>query len=138
MRSFATFGALALLAAASAFGQNSGQRLTADIPFEFHVATGVMPAGHYEVTLSRSTVSLDCFDCQARAIAGMISIGGGINDARPDGRLVFTKYGSTYFLSEVWSPETAVGSALPKSKTEREVARTASLAPTSQVLLARR
>jgi hypothetical protein len=40
----------------------------------------------------------------------------------------------------VWSPGTGDGSALPKSRTEREIARSASLAQTRHVtvLLARR
>jgi len=47
-RSFATLGTLALLAAASAFGQ---QRIRVDIPFEFHLAGTVLPAGQYEVNV---------------------------------------------------------------------------------------
>jgi len=50
-------------------------------------------------------------------------IGGGVNP--PDeGRLVFNKYGDTYYLSEVWKPGDSQGGALAKSKTEREIART--------------
>ena len=65
-RSFATLGLLALLAAVSAFGQ----RLTADIPFEFRLADKVMPAGHYGVTLGghgvQGLVSVDCSTGSAR------------------------------------------------------------------------
>jgi hypothetical protein len=43
IRSFTTLSTLALLAAASAYGQ---QALRVDIPFEFTVARTVMPAGH--------------------------------------------------------------------------------------------
>ena len=48
-RSFATLGILALLAAASAFGQ---QKLRYDIPFEFHFPDAVMPAGQYDVDVA--------------------------------------------------------------------------------------
>jgi hypothetical protein len=137
-RSFATLGLLALLAAVSAFGQ---QRLTADIPFEFHLANTVMPAGHYDVTLSapdmQGVLSVDCVTCSARAFALTHKVGGGYS-ASTEGRLVFDKYGDTYFLSQVWSPGYAQGGALPTSKTEREIARTAPPAETSQILLARR
>ena len=144
-RSFATLGTLALLAAASAFGQ---ERLTADIPFEFHIANTVMPAGHYDVDLSaintRGSLTVGCRGCGVRPFASAYSVGGGPNE-NTECRLVFNKYGDTYFLSEVWSGGRAQGSALNKSKTEREIARmTPGIARvtlparTSQVLLAQR
>ncbi len=123
-RTFATLGILALLAAASAFGQ---QRVSFDIPFEFHFANAVMPAGHYAADVSAGTtqslLSLDCHTCQAHASVLTFKIGGGI-DVPTEGRMVFNKYGDTYFLSEVWSSGRAQGSGLGKSKTERELART--------------
>ena len=144
-KSFATLGTLALLAAASAFGQQS---VPFDIPFEFHLANTVMPAGHYDVDLSaintRGLLSVGCHGCRVRPMALTYGVGGG-NDTPTNGRLVFNKYGDTYFLSEVWSSGYAQGSALYKSKTERELARTTAktarvtpAAQTSVVLLARR
>jgi uncharacterized membrane protein len=69
-KSFATLGTLALLAAASAYSQD---RLVFDIPFEFHFANTVMPAGHYDVDLSASYVrgllSVGCHGCRVRPIA---------------------------------------------------------------------
>jgi hypothetical protein len=71
-------------------------------------------------------------------------VGGG-NDTPTKARLVFNKYGDTYFLSQVWSSGYAQGSALYQSKTERELARTTAktarvtpAAQTSVVILARR
>lgn len=123
-RSFATLGVLALLAAGSAFGQ---QKLRVDIPFEFHFANTVMPAGQYNVDADgrgvRDLLSIDCFACRAQALAHTYGIGGG-TDLPTEGRLVFTKYGDTYFLSEVWIPGRAQGGGLSKSKTERELGRT--------------
>ena len=141
-KSFATLGTLALLAAASAFGQ---QRLAFDIPFEFHLENTVMPAGHYAVILAAQNVlSVGCYDCRVSAFALTGNVGGGTNE-NTECRLVFNKYGDTYFLSEVWSGGRAQGSALNKSKTEREIARmTPGIARvtlparTSQVLLAQR
>ncbi len=124
-RSFATLGLLALLAA-SAFGQQV-QKLVADIPFEFHYGNAVMPAGHYEVDLTainvRGLVSVECYTCQVRAAALTNNVGGGPN-APTEGRLVFNKYGDTFFLAQVWAPGSVHGSALNKSKTEREISRT--------------
>jgi hypothetical protein len=123
-RSFATLGTLALLAAASAFGQ---QRMRYDIPFEFHFMDRVMPAGQYEVNVATNNVghllSLECYACRAHAISTTYGIGGGANPPN-EGRLVFNKYGETYFLSEVWTPGDNQGGGLSKSKTESETART--------------
>jgi hypothetical protein len=132
-------GLLALLAAGSAFGQ---QRLTADIPFEFRLADKVMPAGHYDVTLSghniQGLLSLSCLKCSAHAFAQTHYVGGGNTEAA-EGTLVFSKYGDSYFLSQVWPFEHGrQGSALSKSRTEREIARIGPPAQTSQIVLARR
>lgn len=123
-RSFAMLGTLALLAASSAFGQ---EKLRVDIPFEFHVADTVMPAGQYDVDSSgrniRNLLILDCYACETQAAALTFPAGGGTS-IPTEGRLVFNKYGETYFLSEVWTPGNAYGRALSESKTERELART--------------
>lgn len=123
-RSFATLGVLALLATASAFGQSS---LRYDIPFEFHFLDTVMPAGQYDVNVAfnnmQNVLSVQCSTCRAHGYTVTYGIGGGAN--MPDeGRLVFNKYGDTYYLSEVWTPRNPQGGALSKSKTEREIART--------------
>jgi hypothetical protein len=144
-RSIATLGILALLVAASAFGQ---QRLRADIPFEFHFGDTVMPAGQYDVhtdvSITRDVLSVDCLACQSHAFAVTIAIGGGAEPSA-EGRLVFHKYGDTYFFAEVWVPGRTHGGALSESKTERELARAAPdvsrvvvPARTSRIVMARR
>ena len=99
-RCFATLGLLTLLATTSAFGQ-----LQADIPFEFHVGATVMPAGQYYVGQPsdnhRQLLSFDCYECQAKMMVQTIPIIGSI-DVHTTDRLVFRKYGDTYFLAEVW------------------------------------
>ena len=99
-----------------------------------------MPAGQYDVDRHQgndSVLSLSCYDCQARIMALTNSISGDINLHTKD-RLVFHKYGDTYFLSEVWSSARSTGNCLPKSKTEGELSRRVSRAQISQVVLAAR
>jgi hypothetical protein len=121
-KSFATLGTLALLTAASAFGQ---QIVTADIPFQFSFANMDMPAGHYQVTSTHGMVRVADYAAQKNFVALSSNIGGGAQPTEP--RLVFDKYGDKYFLAEVWpSSDTAYGVAVTKSRTERE---TASVAP---------
>jgi hypothetical protein len=119
-KSFATLGTLALLTAASAFGQH---RLWADIPFEFSLANKVMPAGHYDVTQKPDIVMVSCYTCGAAALSLANNLGTA-SSGNSDARLVFNKYGDKYFLAEVWtSPTDEYGAGLIKSKTEREIAR---------------
>lgn len=44
-------------------------------------------------------------------------------------KLVFTRYDDQYFLSQVWSPADNTGLELPKSRSERTLARNAENAP---------
>ena len=140
-KSLATLGLLALLASASAFGQNGQPRSKVDIPFEFRIGTMVMPAGEYQVSLVfgsySSLLSFDCSRCRAHAFAMTYNVGGGHN-ARTEGRLVFNRYGDTYFLAEVWTSGSAVGNAVIKTEAEREIARITPPAQTRHVILARR
>ncbi len=134
--SFATLGLLALLAAASAFGQ---QRMTFDIPFEFHAGTNVMPAGQYKVTQLSLESGLTGIACDACKVdVRVLTTAGASNNERTEGKLVFNQYGNTYFLSSIRSPGSNVGRVLPTSQAESEVAQRASLTRTTEILLARR
>lgn len=118
-RFFATFGTLALLTAASAFGQ---QKLSADVPFQFSFANMDMPAGHYLVTSTRGVVRVFDYTHGKDYVALTNNIGGASTQST-EPRLVFDKYGEEYFLAEVWPSSDAIyGVGLPKSKTEREIA----------------
>ena len=114
--SFATLGTLALLAAASAFGQSS---TGFDVPFEFNVGSKVLPAGHYDVSGRSGTVLIQGYACSCSAVSVTNSVAG--IEPIAEARLVFNKYGDKHFLAEAWtSLDTRYGSALIKSRTERE------------------
>lgn len=117
-RYFATMGTLALLATASAFGQ---QTLRIDVPFEFSVNNKVLPAGNYDVTCPSGVLFVR--GAMSSAVAPANYIGTGDNE-KAEARLVFNKYGDKYFLAEAWTrPGATNGAGLPKSRTEREIAR---------------
>jgi hypothetical protein len=136
-RTFATLGLLALLATASAFGQQ--HRGVFDIPFEFSIGGKVMPAGQYEVTQPTGlrSMELTCSACKAGAL--FVTHPAGSYDASiNESRLVFNRYGDRYFLSSVSWPGSGMASALPASRIERDLALEASLAPKSKVVLVAR
>jgi hypothetical protein len=136
-RVLTTFASLALLSGAAAFAQ-SGTLMHANIPFEFRVGTTVLPPGDYNVRPAMLTgvLSIRCFGCKASAMIQTAQIGG--SKMQETGKLVFHRYGSTYFLSEVWTPGYSTGRVLPKTKGERELARNSSPAGNAQITLARR
>jgi hypothetical protein len=112
---------IAVIAAAAAYAQGSSS-LKADVPFDFIVGNQTLRAGQYMADL--------------RAVPGVVIVksadhGGGAmvigSDLRSvstqregKGKLVFHRYGNTYFLSEVWSAED-YGRQLPKTRLEREL-----------------
>jgi hypothetical protein len=137
-RTFAALGLLTLLASTCAFAR---QAMKVSVPFEFHVGATIMPAGEYHLNWSfgesKPVLLLQSDDSQARMWVmadNILNTHGG----RTEGRVVFHKYGEQYFLSEVWSFGSDVGSGLHESKVEREAALRANLARPSLVVLAAR
>lgn len=124
-RGFVIAAALALCivaTAGSAYGQ--GQTLAANIPFEF-VAGQTLPAGEYQIQselLGDGRVQLiRSVDGRASIMLLTMAV------VEPKGRqvepkLVFNKYGHTYFLSQIWG-EGDQGREVPKSRREKELAR---------------
>jgi len=109
---------LAFASAAVANAQ-SGTQLTAQIPFDFIVADKTLRSGQYQV--SGATIAGD--GLAIRDAGGKNSVMRLTKNAGPDrsgdmrARLVFHRYGSTYFLSQVWV--NGRGRELPKTKQER-------------------
>jgi hypothetical protein len=123
----AALAALMISVAAPLAAQNI--RLTAVIPFEFTVGNETLPAGEY--TLKSVTapnmiqVRNDALRAGALAMAASTVSGDSIRTGNV--RLVFNQYGSHYVLSQIWDGQEAVRHDFSKSRTERELARTASV-----------
>ena len=119
----AVFGLGLLLATASAYAQTIN--LKANVPFNFVVTGGTLPSGEY---MLRSMKTVD----HAIAISGegqkssiflatpCLSLKA--SQAPGQAKLVFTRYGDQYFLSEIWMEGSRVGHKLSKSRREVEIA----------------
>jgi len=121
-RTLVVFVVAAFLAVTAGYAQSS-MTLVGKIPFEFRVGNSVLPAGDYQVipTSAPRTLLIRCQDTNAAVIA-LPNTAESLR-APKDSKLVFNRYGDTYFLSQVWHGGINRGYQLPKSKTEREMAK---------------
>jgi len=112
--------------------------LKGDIPFEFVVGKTTMPAGEYTVKAGGTGFHPDVLRIEATVGNAAVNVTANRleGDKTPDqSRLVFHKYGNQYFLSRAWSNAVAGGRELRQSRTERELAKTASVRETEIVVL---
>jgi hypothetical protein len=111
---------LALASAAVANGQ-SGRQVTAQVPFEFILADQTLRSGQYQLNQANGAGDV----LEIRNTAGksqMMRLTSPVtaNDRQDQrAKLVFHRYGSTYFLSQVWLDGRSTGREFAKSKQER-------------------
>ena len=90
--------------------------VTASIPFAFYVGDTKLPAGSYEIETVRPQV-LRIKDTATHNVAAAFNP---VMITRPEasqrpGSLVFYRYGSDYFLSEMWLAGSSTGRLVPRS-----------------------
>jgi hypothetical protein len=131
LRIFLMLSVLSILAAVSVHAQSSNQQ-TANIPFSFNVDGKTFPAGLYNVT--RLNPQSDKAALAIKSADGSMSkvvLAMPVQAGRPQesAKLVFSRYGDQYFLSQVWTPADNTGLELPKSRAEKTLARNLKDAP---------
>jgi hypothetical protein len=106
-----------LLVAGSAFGQTINVR--ANVPFDFIVSGKTLPAGKYAI---RTNQAGNMLYVQSMESGNVTVAGAGYKVGNPDitrrSKLVFTKYGRSYFLHQVWQDGNVGARELPKSHRE--------------------
>lgn len=124
LKGFAMVMMIVGVAVATAVVTNAqANRIAADVPFEFIVGSKTLPAGSYVLAPATSNgagVMIRTREGKSLAVRLTNSIQGKINKTNP--RLVFRRYGQTYFLAEVWHGD-LYGSELLKSSRERKLQR---------------
>ena len=112
---------LAFVTALVSNAQTRSLQMRANIPFDFVVGERTLAAGSYSVaTASTSTgdaVSIRSTDSRQRAIRLTNAVSDNAKIKRT--RLVFHRYGNTYFLAQVWAAGSNEGREMVKSKAER-------------------
>jgi hypothetical protein len=110
----------ALLAAATvATAQTSPGDVVVDVPFSFAVSGQTMPAGRYIVAaVGDSHVRI--FNQSTPGL--FVGTHSAARTASDGSKLVFHRYGESYFLSAVWVTGNTTGRELAVSRAERELA----------------
>lgn len=94
--------------------------IRANVPFAFHVGNELMPAGQYQVSHINSRDMLLIRGLESKQVILVHSVPSG-KYADETAKLVFHRYGDTYFLRQVWIPNFNANE-LFQSKAEKEYA----------------
>jgi hypothetical protein len=115
------FGFLLLMPLAH--GQTS-QSIQGNVPFSFHVGNTVLPAGQYVIgATSSGSATLRIQNSGPKGKTIMCLTNSVQANSAQNAKMVFHRYGSTYFLSQIWSGSGQnTGSGLGPSKAERAMA----------------
>ena|SRR6266571_3510652 len=117
-------GLVLLLAVAAPLHAGSilNHEMTVSVPFGFVAGDKFLPAGDYSVQVNqeRGTVVLRQEDQSPLMI---LTIRKESRSVPQRGRLVFQRYGTSFFLAEVWSQANATGQTLTPGAREKELAR---------------
>lgn len=98
----------------------STAKINVNVPFDFFVGKAKLSAGRYTVERPiQAILWISSIDGRA----GVITV---IRDGRsgkesPKAKLVFHRYGKTYFLSQFWEEGSSIPYQLPKSRAERRL-----------------
>jgi hypothetical protein len=133
--------AIALLAianfavAGTSFAQS--RAVQAKVPFDFTVGNKLLPSGMYTIQEeSRWFIVIKSHDKPVERVSVVEQDG---KKAASGGKLIFHKYGSQYFLSEILSDQADMNVRVPVSKTEKRVKlQEAMIAPSSDTFIAAR
>ena len=129
-----SMAALAIVLAAPVSAQTI--TLKASVPFDFTIGGRTMPAGDYVLSTSGGSGVLQVRNAANDIAPAFATINAGNGPSDGDGAsLTFNRYGGDYFLTGIWDSSTLGGCSVPMSRTEREKAKSASLATHEVVLL---
>ena len=114
------FGAVTALVLALLVNVGFAQsRTKADVPFAFNVAQSSMSEGSYSISAVADRVMVVRNESTNAAVMVITQREESSKPQNP--RLVFHKYGDSYFLAEAWSGSGEAGMEFPESKLEREL-----------------
>jgi hypothetical protein len=112
------------LSAIYAYGQGKTLVREAKIPFDFSIGDKTFPAGVYSVTrVNQERIMLRLSSEDGGEAINIVTSPVDAKEYPTTGKLIFRRYGDTYFLTQVWESGEIQGRQLLKSRTERSVER---------------
>jgi len=117
-------GLILLFAVAAPLQADSilNHEMTVIVPFEFVAGDRVLAAGDYTVQINIERGSIVLRGEGQRALI-LLTIRKESRTVPVLGKLVFRRYGTSFFLAEVWGQNNATGATLAPSSREKELAR---------------
>jgi hypothetical protein len=113
---------LSVFVLSSVLWAQAPEKMKANIPFDFNVDGASLSAGNYTLSSpSWATIQLRGVDSHEIATVSTHSAEKLVAGER--GKLVFHRYGSVYYLAQVWGPNQTIGRELPRSAAEKETAK---------------
>jgi hypothetical protein len=125
-QAYTLIGALvfATMFAVSTATAQSANQLVANIPFEFSAGNQKLPAGKYSVSVISSSdqkvLRLRQLDGRNSIVVQMHAVEGKAQDG---GRMVFHRYGDSYFLAQTFAAADSIGLEAAKSRSEKAIER---------------
>jgi len=123
---------------ASAKAQGLGNRLKANVPFDFTVAGKKFAAGHYSIdraSQSNGDLVLQISGLDNHSTVFPITNPVETLTARDKSVLIFHRYGDEYFLAQVWRAGATTGRAFTKSHRERQLEQEQRVATNNSVMV---
>jgi hypothetical protein len=113
--------ALAFMTAVVSNAQSRSTKLRANIPFDFVVGDQTLAAGEYVVGQATSTsdngIMIRSTDSRQNAMRLTSHVQA--NAPKDRAMLIFHRLGNNYYLAQIWTPGSAEGREMLKSKAER-------------------
>ena len=114
---------LTAASAAIANGQ-SQKRLVVQVPFDFNLGDQAVPAGRYDVIIPSNTGgTLWVLNHDGEPQRMILSRAAERTGDKSIAKLVFHRYGATYFLASAWMSGESAGCEISKTKQERALER---------------
>ncbi len=119
LKSLAVLAVSLVLAPAVCRAQET--KISVKIPFDFTVGRETLPAGEYQAgpVTDNGVIVLRGVNTKA-AVMFLTSPESAKGDVSP--KMVFSRYGDKYILSQIWMDEGRTGHVLGKSRLEKELA----------------
>jgi hypothetical protein len=127
---------MALTAIATTRVAQAQDGMAVNVPFDFVAGGKTLPAGEYIVKISAPTRAMILISRKDATTSAFINTNPAVSLApQAESKLVFNRYGDSYFLSQVWSEGNTQGRQLVRTAREKEIAMTAKAETEGQVVL---